>query len=446
MEVTLQEILDAREHRAQTQHQLLTEYRKPLLCFTMNIPGPEKYNHDISAAFSVGCWLLQAALADTAVLYRKLSRKETGCEAYYIVDIPPKKLKQIALEIEATEPIGRLFDMDVQDEAGNRITRTALGLPARKCLICDRDAALCARSRNHGLDQIQKKTAELLQLAVNHWYCEYIAVQAYLALTQEVNTTPKPGLVDRNNCGAHKDMTLRHFFASANALRPYFARFVQTGYQTKSQPGKVVLPQIRRIGIEAEAAMLQATHGINTHKGAIFSLGLLCAAAGRLDPKDWRADLLLRQCAQLADGIVEQDLRNITAETAKTAGEKVYAEHGICGVRGLAQAGYPVLQDIALPVFHDCLLQGMSVNKAGAITLLYIIANTDDTNMIFRSDRNTQTQIQNTIKHILDATPYPEFDTIYELDEIFIKQNISPGGSADLLAMTYLLYQLEQAK
>ena len=444
MEATLQEILLAREQRAEKQKALLSQYQKSLLCFTMNIPGPEKYNRDICLGFSVGNWLLQDALSAANCLYRQLCFENTGCVAYYVVDMPPEKLKQLAMEIEDTHLIGRLFDMDVLDPEGKKISRESLGFPRRKCLLCDQDAYICARSRAHSLEQLQNRTGFLLYMAARQWMCEFIAVKAYLALHQEVNTTPKPGLVDRNNHGAHKDMGIRHFFISANTLRPFFCRFAEAGFLTRDLPPTETFRQLRQIGIEAEQAMLKATGGVNTHKGAIFSLGLLCAAAGRLTPRLWTVDALLEQCACMSQGLVEADLAGLTSENARTAGERLYAQYGITGIRGEAEAGYPTVKHTGLPVLQAALDRKMPLNDACAVTLLHLLAAADDTNLIRRSDRPTQLQVQAQVRQLLEEDPFPTMEVIRDLDREFIQKNLSPGGSADLLAMTLLLLQLTQ--
>lgn len=445
MEVRLQDILDARERRAQKQQELLNTYQKPLVCFTMNIPGPNKLDRDISIGFAVGNWLLRDRLSGCPVLHKEVGREATGCEAYYMVDLPAKRLKQLTIELEDVDPIGRLFDMDVIDTDGTKLTREELGYSRRKCLICDNDAALCARSRAHGLAQLQDRTGFMLYLAARQWMTEYVAVRAYLALNKEFTTTPKPGLVDRNNRGAHQDMGIKHFFASANALRPYFCRFTEEGFLSRDEAPEETFRRIRPIGIEAEQAMLKATHGVNTHKGAIFSIGLLCAAAGRLCPELWKPETLLAECAAMTTGVTQQDFAGVTVETAKTAGERIYAAYGITGVRGQAEAGFPAVAEVGLPILRQGLRQGLSLNDAGCATLLHLIAATDDTNLIHRSDRQTQLAVKEQVAAMLREDPFPTPDRITELDREFIEKNLSPGGSADLLALTYFLLFLDEA-
>lgn len=434
MEVSLQEILLARENRAAKQKELLATYQKPLLCFTMNIPGPEKYSPEISVGFQVGHQLITDTLRGH-ILYKELCRENTGCEGYYIVDLPAAELKQLAVELEETPSIGRLFDMDVLDVDGQKLSRET----PRKCLLCDNDAAVCARSRAHGLDALLDRTGFLLFLAGQQYLSEFIAAQAFLALNQELSTTPKPGLVDRRNRGAHKDMDFRHFFASATALRPFFCRFAQEGLRTRYKTPEETFTRIRAIGKEAEEAMFAATGGVNTHKGALFSLGILCAAAGRLAPEDWTPEKLSAEAAAMANGITAAELGAVTLETAKTAGEKIYAQYGIAGIRGEAEAGFPAVVNIGYPVLTESIQQGLSLNDAGSRTLLYLIANVDDTNLIHRSNRDTQLWVKETTKEILAKTPFPTKEETEKLDDLLIQKNLSPGGCADLLAVSYFL-------
>ncbi len=212
MNELLTEILAAREHRAARQKELLRQYNKPLVCFTMNIPGPKKLDRDVSVGFFVGNRMLADAIGPKALLHFEESRTITGCEAYYVVDMPPRDLKRLTADIEDSHPSARLFDMDVLDTDGSKLERQSLGLPRRQCLLCDKDAVICASTRAHSLEELLDRTGFLLYLAARQLFAEYIGAQAYMALQREVNTTPKPGLVDRNNRGAHTDMDMRHFF------------------------------------------------------------------------------------------------------------------------------------------------------------------------------------------------------------------------------------------
>jgi holo-ACP synthase/triphosphoribosyl-dephospho-CoA synthase len=360
------------------------------------------------------------------------------------VDLPAQELKQLAMDLEDTDPIGRLFDMDVLDTDGKKLSREELGKARRKCLLCDRDAAICARSRAHGLDALQDRTGFLLYLSARQWMTEFVAVKAFLALTQEVSATPKPGLVDRRNQGAHKDMGVMHFFASANALRPYFCRFAEAGFLTRDMAPEETFAKIRAIGLEAEQAMYKATHGVNTHKGAIFSIGLVCAAAGRLSPEDWQAEKLLGACAAMTKGLVANDFAGVTEQTAKTAGERIFAQYGISGVRGQAEAGFPAVLHTGLPVLEEGLAAGLSMERAGCAALLSMLTATADTNLLARSDRQTAQKVSREVALLLAKNRYPDGQVLSALDEAFVEKNLSPGGTADLLSAVYFLHFLTE--
>lgn len=433
----MKQILQAREERVQRQKMLLQAYQKPLVCFTMNIAGPVKNSPLITRGFQIGDKLLKTQLS--TILHSEAKLAPTGCEGYYVVDTEPRALKRLCVEIEESLPVGRLFDMDVLDETGQKIERTQ----PRKCLLCDNDARICGRSRAHSLEALQEKTAALLTEAVNKEVATQIATIATQSLLYEVCTTPKPGLVDCQNSGSHRDMDIFTFLSSASALTPYFYHCARIGIETRLLPAQEVFPKLRFCGKNAEAAMYKASHGVNTHKGAIFSLGLLCAAAGRAGEGSTTA-AILHECAALAHGITEQDFAGITVQTARTAGERLYARYGITGVRGQAEAGFPAVAEVGLPVLEKGLAQGLSLHQAGSAALLALLVNTTDTNLIARSNYEMQKSIVSQISALLTRDPYPSKAAIEALDRDFIQQNLSPGGSADLLALTYFLYYINK--
>jgi holo-ACP synthase/triphosphoribosyl-dephospho-CoA synthase len=235
------------------------------------------------------------------------------------------------------------------------------------------------------------------------------------------------------------------FQASAPALYPYFETCARIGAETRDLLPEETFRRLRGPGMIAEGAMLRATGGVNTHKGAIFSLGILCAALGRMgweyaDKPEW----LLYECGQMTAGITAKDFSGLTEETAKTSGQKLYLRHGITGIRGQAEAGFPAVGKVGLPKLEEGLARGLSLNEAGRAALLALLAAATDTNLIARSDYETQQRIALDTAILLHRNPFPEEAVLQKMDEDFIQRNLSPGGSADLLAMTYFLYLLKQ--
>ena len=444
MEVSLTEMLEAREKRAWQQRELLRRGRT-MICFTMNIAGPIKNSPLIGSGYDLGKRLLlgQLDVAGVAVSDFEEVREKTGNECILLVDAEPLTVKAITAELEDHAPIGRLFDMDVLRPDGSKVERQELGLPGRKCLLCGESAQVCARSRKHSVAELQAKTREILQEAVDEWDSREAARLACQALLYEVAITPKPGLVDRENSGSHRDMDFFTFQASAAALQPYFAQCVRIGRQGGAP--EETLRALRLPGKLAEAEMRRATVGVNTHKGAIFSMGILCGALGRLDRKNWvDPDRVLEECAAMAKGIVSEDYRGLTPETAKTAGQKLYLRYGITGVRGQAEAGFPAVREAGLPTLEAALAAGKNINEASCAALLALLVHTADTNMIHRGGFDGMQQATLEVREILDRENFPSRETLESLDKRFIEKNLSPGGSADLLALTLFLHFLRE--
>lgn len=441
--VTLPEMLIARENRVRTQQTLLAQYRVPLVCFTMNIAGPIKNSPLIRRGFAAGCHDLEAALRreGMTVLHKQTTDAPTGSEAFYAVDADLLRLKKLTAELEDASPMARLYDMDVLDVNGEKVDRTALALPVRRCLLCGAPAKECARSRRHTVDELQAKTRALLQTVLDDRDAETIARQATRALLFEVTTTPKPGLVDRRNTGSHRDMDSFTFMSSAAALYPYFKKCAAQGLRdaAEARPAADTFAALRPLGRQAESAMLAATNGVNTHKGAIFSIGIAAAALGRLDAERRRDPAaVLAECAAMTAGLVSRDYANLT--NAKTAGQRFYLEYGITGVRGQAEAGFPAVRNVGLPTLETGLKQGLGNDRAGAAALLAMLCADDDTNMLARGGRDEQLRTTNEVAALLAEHPYPDAETLERLDDDFIRKNLSPGGSADLLALCWLLH------
>lgn len=439
--VELPQMLAARDRRARWQRELLERYRLPLVSFTMNIAGPVKNSPSIRRGFLLGRRLLleQLAREKAPVVFTREVDEDTGCEGLYVVEMDPRALKALTCRLEDDTPLGRLFDLDVLSPGGEKLDRPA----PRRCLICGGPAKECARSRAHTVPELQRETHRLLEEALTDLDAGTAASLAVRALLYEVCTTPKPGLVDRANNGSHRDMDIFTFMDSAAELWPYFAGCLRVGRATAARPAPETFAALRWPGKLAEGRMLAATGGVNTHKGAIFSLGLACGALGRLDREDWgKPDRVLAQVAAMTAGAVQRELAG--SGGAATAGERFYRSYGVTGVRGQAEAGFPAVLEHGLPVLERGLEQGKSLEQAGSAALLALLAHTDDTNMIARGGIEGQRRESARLRALLAQEPYPAEETVAALDAEYIQQNLSPGGSADLLALCYLLHSLKK--
>lgn len=276
---------------------------------------------------------------------------------------------------------------------------------------------------------------------------EEIGRFAVQSLLYEVAATPKPGLVDRRNAGAHKDMDCYTFLASAAALAPYFTQFAQVGAERSQLEPKALFRAIRSIGIAAEQCMFAATAGINTHKGAIFSLGLACTAAGILLAADTKLtpENVADYVSKMTEGICAQEYQGIETKKNPTKGEQIYLRYGLTGVRGEAEQGFPSVLRYSYPVLENCLLRGISLNESLLQAYLHLAGNVDDTNVLGRHDMKISAYVKTETQALLKAGGALKTENIAlleTLDDDFIKKNISPGGCADLLALTMFLFFL----
>ena len=249
--------------------------------------------------------------------------------------------------------------------------------------------------------------------------------------------------MDRENSGSHRDMDFFTFQASAAALHPYFARCVMIGRQNAAP--EETLQRLRLPGKIAEGEMRRATGGINTHKGAIFSMGILCGALGRLEKRQWNdPDRVLAECAAMAKGIVSRDYEGLSPENARTPGQKFYLEYGVTGVRGQAEAGFPAVREAGLPTLEAALAAGKGINEAGCAALLAMLVHTADTNILHRGGPAGMREASEKVHALLEKEQFPSRASLEALDAWFIQRNLSPGGTADLLALTYFLHFLKE--
>ena len=250
---------------------------------------------------------------------------------------------------------------------------------------------------------------------------------ASMALQAELDTTPKPGLVDRNDNGAHRDMDYALMHRSIQALHPYFVRLAQIGFDNP-QPRH---DEIQQVGIEAERAMFKATGGVNTHKGALFSIGLAAVALGGMACSN------NAQLHSLSNSIAS--LASLFPDTSGTHGSKAKANNKLKGALDNAREGYTQLFKAWLPFYLDRLAEGdrYALHK----TLLRIMCDLDDTNIVYRTSMETMQEVQAEARRMLEHIPETtHFEAALQaMNTDYIRRNISPGGSADMLSLVVFL-------
>ena len=486
--VTVADMLSARDRRAVRQRRFL-QMSPVLISFTMNIPGPVKTSPAILAAFREGVRRVERAVGVRPIQYEAF----TGPEAYFPMNADAAAVKRDMCRIEDEEPLGRLYDLDVLSERGEKSSRAALGLPPRRCLLCGRPAFECARSRTHSVAELSREISRRIDEWQRATLPERIAEAAVRALICEAETTPKPGLVDRRNCGSHPDMNLEMLLQSARSLKPYFRECARVGLEKEEADA---FPLLRALGIEAENTMLRATGGVNAHKGVIFSMGLLAAsAAACLQEFEADAARICARAGRMAAPYVEEHLHSLRAETAHTFGDRLYLETGLRGARGEAAAGFPSVLKYALPALeasesdlheeapcapeanpHENPVEASEAARAsenrndrwgdtpagasegtrmrldgfsgkavsseskvapGVYALLRLAAETDDTTLIRRGGLPRAQIVKNEIRVLLSSGLTRK--SVEALDDQLIRKNLTLGGCADLLACAYFL-------
>lgn len=282
-----------------------------------------------------------------------------------------------------------------------------------------------------------------------------LAEYAQKSILYEAILTPKPGLVDAVDSGAHKDMDIYTFIDSSTSLFKGFYSYAKLGLTCK-QDEKELFVKIRNIGIIAEKDMFKATDNVNTHKGINFSLGIVIAATGyylkdmyKEQVNNFKPDdtlQILKIVKRMTEGLVKNDFRDLDQKEKLTNGEKIYLEKGFSGIRGEVEGGFPTVFNTSLPRLRFLSNNDIKKDRLLLDVLFHIMSVSIDSNVINRGGFETLEFVnEEALKFIEDGIIYQDNyqEKIEELNNVFIEKNISPGGAADLLAITIFFAFLE---
>ncbi len=259
-------------------------------------------------------------------------------------------------------------------------------------------------------------------------------------MLMEVACFPSFGLVSPVSKGAHEDMDHFTFIKSTAALQKYMLKMAHRAFSPDNL--ETIFKDCRVIGIEAEKEMLRKTKGINTHKGMIFVLGIVVIATSKALYNNEPFDTIQKYIRSMTKGLVENELQNLKKKNKLTHGERVFIEYGITGIRGEVEAGIPVIFDHALAAYNDKKFADLGENQRLLHTLITIMAHCDDTTILHRHNIDTLKMIKDICGKLLNRGSLLNNEIIEEicqLDKKFSKKRISPGGCADLLAVTVFL-------
>ncbi len=458
----LTQILENREQRFALR-QAMTERGLASVSLNFNIPSYPKSSAVLRKAFGYVQQELEHyfiaqrihCVADAQeVLY-------SDCGDFYLQGVSynceDKELKYLLENFEKQHELGRLLDVDLMNANGELISSGK----AKKCFLCDEPAKECMKAQRHEpakvLQYIDKKVAEYLAQKRQKEVVRMLSEKALKATLFEVAVEAKPGLVCPTSNGSHTDMDYFTFLSSSASLANYWQEVAAYGYKKGSEQHidyKEVRDKLRLLGLEAEEVMFLATNGVNTQKGIIFLLGIAVFASAFVFAKaDKINEEQFRECIKnLMQDIVSEDFGKGLSQQG-THGEEVYQRYGkqlAGGARYEAEQAFPTVFDYGFPYLKNKIgMRGENLKKEKwqevlLDLLLLLIAKSNDINILYRKDETTLKKVQNKALELFQMSDNESKKVkTKDFSDFCMLHNISPGGAADLLALTLFIYFIE---
>ena len=265
---------------------------------------------------------------------------------------------------------------------------------------------------------------------------------ALKAMLYEVSCYPAPGLVSPISTGSHKDMNHFTFIDSSLAISRFFYEAVEVSLNEDNE--EELFKKLRKIGVKSEEAMFHATRGINTQKGIIFLMLISLGAVTLTIKRGKTFDEIEKYIRCMTKDIIEEDFRDLDKKEKLTYGEKLYLKYGLKGIRGEVAKGLPIALKVGLMVYEEG--KNLSENQRIVNTLIHIMTCCEDTTLLHRKPIEILYYVQNTAKEAISMGAMRTDEGrkfIDDMDKDFISKGISPGGSADLLAMTIFFHNVK---
>lgn len=460
MDDVLGKILAARDKRAMQRREIAGRGLASL-SLNLNIPGYPKSDDQIHSCFQHVLSDLKRHLVAHRININTSGEVCTTDEAgdFFLVPLFESnysidEVKQITEKFEESHPIGRLLDVDITNSKGEPVSSGK----AKICYFCNEKPALaCMREQNHTFEEIREKIQEDIkrykQDSNREIVCKNLASNALKSLIHEVALSPKPGLVDRFSNGSHYDMDFASFINSASVLSVYFKDIAEFGFSFPGENLKEALPELRRLGLLMEEDMFKETNGVNTHKGAIFLLGFsLFVSSYLIANNQFSYEAFVDLIKDLNGNLVEKELGQKLYNGKRTHGEECFEKYGSKGrgIRGEIQAGLPCVFKHAIPVLEKHLTDikvysDVILQKSLTHTLLALISNNDDSNILYRRGVEALDNLKDKANVAFNCFEDDEFEESYQNLISYCEENhISPGGSADLLAVSFFIFEVNK--
>jgi holo-ACP synthase/triphosphoribosyl-dephospho-CoA synthase len=444
----IEEFLMDREKRVFHQEELMKKNKdKTLVTIRINYPGVEKSNYVTDDIVNI-IYKEIITYHKKYIVYNDKYKNREGLVCHLLFRADFVSIKKLMIDIEEKHILGRCVDIDVYTYKNDKmigISRSDLYKAPRKCFICDLDAKICSRAQTHSIDEIKKYFDELYnRYKKKQEFIEdtsyNISQLALKAMISEVSTFPSFGLVSPISDGSHKDMNYYTFLNSSIAITPYLKEMAKFSYTYKSP--KYIFDVIRNIGLECEEKMLEATNNVNTHKGMIFLMGICISATMKAIYED-KNFYDIKDIIKVMTKDILDDFKDLNLKKELTHGEKLYLDYGFTGIRGQVKDGLAVVFDNIIKEYEDTTLDG---NNLYTQILIHLMSIVEDSTVVYRQDIQTLRKVQSDAKDLLKigGVNTPEGKSrIKKLEKEYIQKNISPGGCADLLAVSIFLLAIK---
>lgn len=411
---------DQRQRELQAAMEGAAGSRTAILTLATNIPGPDKHPPGLSAWVQVAWQALTAEL----VLEPRCDRSDAlGPFRIAFASTPPRQVKAIAMALEARHPALRLLDLDVYDLRGLPVDRQGLGAPARACLLCGEPARECIRAGRHDRRELDLRVRALLDFRLDGRLApRQLAGNLVLGALQELQVTPKPGLVDRADPGSHPDLSFASMRRSVDLLPRYYAELQSVIDERGPLEAAVAC------GLAAEQRMLREV-GSNAHKGYLFLSGLFLMAAQDAGEE---VEALRAGLARLGSAFFAR---------FPPSEDRVRARTGLGGIRAEVEQGLPAVFEHGWPRYREALALGWTVPEAEFYLMAVLMQQVEDTTAVQRGGlaglqrlRRDGAALQRRLEQRRDPLPF-----LADLNADYRRANLTMGGVADCMALTFAL-------
>ncbi len=397
------ELLKSRSQRAK----VIASYDQsdPLVVMQTNMPGHAKHHPAADVVLKTFKRVLEALYKQPVEIHRS----SDGDYAIMPCKRDVERLKNTLVYLEENHPLGRLVDLDVH-YLGEQHSRRDLGMPPRRCFLCEKDVNVCRREGNHSVESLVNHFDDTVRAFLKR----ALAKEAIHALRRELFTYPCFGLVSHRDSGIHTDMNISHFLSAFEILKEAFETYLSYGLHKGFS-----LSTLREQGKRYELTLLK-TVGANTHKGAHYLFGLILPFFARSVMEGNGREAFLEALKKAASTFESEDLAE--QKTPESTGEKAYQSYRVRGIRGEIAEGLPSIY-AWYPGAHLSDLE----------KLIQIMMRLDDTTLL-KGEKGLLEDVKRCMREYI-GNPSPEMEK--KLD--CLKKNVSPGGAADMLALVFFL-------